>query len=348
MRFGIGCLYFTVGPDCELHWKDAVAESLASIPRVSDVEINLGVILAQEAAASEGYYPSQGTLRFRLYVPLDEQKELSDFAQDIPGVAEHFIVMMYFGYFEPVAFILPQPATSWRDTFSGVIVVREYLRREFSSRRLPAKLRFVGPTPLHVDPCIQAAYIEGDFDLVRESVRGNEKFTFSYSVETFPSSAMAAVTLFDIISDELSLYYSLVSSSGSRIREGNEISTLTRDLIDVYQAKGFKARMRRIFTSSMKIRRVALKIVNAEYRAQTDEQDARHRIDVLYSMGAVPYFKDLIEREVTSEPAGQILAAKETVSLLDQARERQIGVTSLFLSAVAGGLAGALVSLLIH
>jgi hypothetical protein len=98
----------------------------------------------------------------------------------------------------------------------------------------------------------------------------------------------------------------------------------------------------------MNIRQVALRIVNAEYRAQAEDELSRHQLDELYSMGAVPYFKDFIERETASDNASRILAAKEIVSLLDQARERQIEVTSLFLSAVAGGLAGALVSLLIH
>jgi len=98
----------------------------------------------------------------------------------------------------------------------------------------------------------------------------------------------------------------------------------------------------------MKIRQVALSIVNAEYRAQTDEQNSRHQLDELYATGTVSYFKDFIESELTSVNTSQILAAKEIVSLLDQARERQIGVTSLFLSAVAGGLTGAVVTLLIH
>jgi len=105
--------------------------------------------------------------------------------------------------------------------------------------------------------------------------------------------------------------------------------------------------MRRMITSSMKIRQVALMAVSAEYQAQTDEQYARHQLDELYSKGTAPNFKDFIEGEVVAGTA-QISAAKEIVSLLDQARERQIELTSVFLSAVAGGLAGTLVSLLIH
>jgi hypothetical protein len=348
MRFGIGCLYFAVGAGCESPWKDAVKESLASIPRVSDVEIDLGIVLAQEATAGEGYYPTRGMLRFRLHVPLVEQKELHGLLQHITGTAEHFIVMVYFRYFEPVMFVLPEASTSWKDTFLSVIIVREYLQREFDRRKLPADIRVIGPTPLHANSCVQAGVIDGDFELVRVPSMADDRFTFLYSAERFSSSAMAAVTLFDSISHELSLYYSLVSSRDDRGQEGNEISVLIQKLINIYQAKGFKARMRRVSTSSMKIRQAALMIVNAEYAAQADDQFARRQLDELYSMGIVPYFKDFIEGEVASGNTGRISAAKEMVSLLDQARERQIEVMSLFLSAVAGGLAGALASLLIH
>jgi len=68
----------------------------------------------------------------------------------------------------------------------------------------------------------------------------------------------------------------------------------------------------------------------------------------LYSEGAVPYFKDFLESEVSADRTNILLAAKEIVSVLDQARQRQIEITSLFFSAIAGGLAGALVSLLVH
>jgi hypothetical protein len=347
MRFGIGCLYFTVGPNCESPWQVAVEESLASIPRISDVEIDLGVVLAQEAAAGVGYYPTRGMLRFRLHIPLDEQKELNGFIQHIAGTAEHFVVMVFFRYLEPVMFVLPQVSASWRDTFSGVIVVRDYLQREFSRRELPADIRVIGPTPFHADSCVQLGDIEGDFELVRTPSKADDQFTFLYSDEQFSSPAMAAVMLFEVISEELSLFYSLVSSRDDRRRESGEISLLTQNLISIYQAKGFRAKMRRIFTSSMKIRQVALMTVNAEYRAQTDEQFARRQLDELYSKGATPYFKDFIEGEVVAGTS-QVTAAKEIVSLLDQARQRQIEVTSLFLSAMAGGLAGTLASLLIH
>jgi len=140
----------------------------------------------------------------------------------------------------------------------------------------------------------------------------------------------------------------LNSGQENRRRQSIEITALTQALIDVYQDKSLRARVLRVVTSSTKIRRVALKAVLAEYQLQDDERMARREIAELYASGIIPYFRDLIEGEVKSDYIGQVAAAKEVVSLLDQARQRQVEMTSLFLSAIAGGLAGTLVSLLIH
>jgi hypothetical protein len=65
-----------------------------------------------------------------------------------------------------------------------------------------------------------------------------------------------------------------------------------QNLIDIYQAKGFKARLRRMFASSAKIRRVALKAVLTEYQSQGDERTSRNEMDELYSRGVTPHFRD--------------------------------------------------------
>jgi len=147
--------------------------------------------------------------------------------------------MVYFRYYEPVAFVLSEAPTSWRDTFSGVIVVREYLAREFSKRRLPADIRVIGPTPLHADSCVQASDIDNRFDLVRVPSKG---MTISRS-STLPTDFHRQQWRSDAFRhhyDELSLYYSLVSARSDRGREGAEISILTQNLMDIYQAKGFR------------------------------------------------------------------------------------------------------------
>ena len=61
-----------------------------------------------------------------------------------------------------------------------------------------------------------------------------------------------------------------------------------------------------------------------------------------------PFFKIYVENEMSDQSSGVVAGAREVTALLDAARARQVEVTSLFLSALAGGLAGALVTVLIH
>jgi hypothetical protein len=345
--FGIGCVYFTAGAEGNKTWKDMVIESLAKIPSVSDVEVDLQ-FPEDELEASPGSYPMGGMLRFHLHVSLSEQKGLDKFLERIPMTTEDFTVLMYFQYYGPVTFVLPQLAESSNDASSSIIAVREYLKRELSQRQLPVKLTTIGPSPFHADACIESADIAEKFRLERIPSRAFDKLIFSYSERDFESSEYALITLLDDISDELSFYYSLVRRRLDRMHDSDRIAEMARELLDIYEATGFKAKMQRIFVSSAKIRRVALRAVAAQYEAQDDELSSRRSMDELYSSDLEPYFTDYIEEEIGTDYANDILGAKEVVSLLDQARERQIQVTSLFLSAIAGGLAGALVSVLIH
>jgi hypothetical protein len=199
--FGIGCIYFALNERANSSWEDAVMGTLSSIPGVSGVEIDLGVVLPQEAQARAGYYPTRGMLRFSLHVPKDGQRELQ-----IPGAFqsrwEHFIVFIYFHYFEPVTFVMPYGATSASDAAPAVLVVRRYLQEQFSRQACMVDLRVVGPSPFHVESCIKPGRTSESFSLSRVPSQGYEEFAFLYSRKRFSSSALAAVHLFKGISEE--------------------------------------------------------------------------------------------------------------------------------------------------
>lgn len=345
--FGIGCIYFELNDRGNPPWKDAVLSALSSVPGIYGVEVDLGVVLPQEAQAGTGYYPTRGMLRFCLHVPAEQQREFF-LPGGFRGNAERFTVFTYFRYFEPVTFVIPQESTSVRDAVSGVLLLRQYLERHFLGKNYPVDLRIVGPSPFHVDACTKPGRTSKEFELSRAPGKAHDDYSFIYSKRRFSSSLLAAVYLFERISDELSLFYALISRQEERRIQSFEIAMLTQGLINIYQDRSLKARTRRVVTSSVKIRRVILKVVLAEYQSRDDERVARRQIEELYASDTVPYFKDFLEHEVDSNDASQISAAKEVVSLLDQARQRQIATTALFLSAIAGGLAGALISLLVH
>ena len=96
------------------------------------------------------------------------------------------------------------------------------------------------------------------------------------------------------------------------------------------------------------MRKLALKVILEEYNTKEGAAEARKEVDEHYSSNKFPCFKTYIEEEMSENYLADYSVAREVVTLLDQARGRQIEVTWLFISALAGGLAGALVSVLMH
>jgi len=70
--------------------------------------------------------------------------------------------------------------------------------------------------------------------------------------------------------------------------------------------------------------------------------------DELYAADVAPYFRSDIETVMSEDFTAFLAGAREVATLLGEARARQVEVSSLFLSALAGGIAGALISLLVH
>ena len=123
---------------------------------------------------------------------------------------------------------------------------------------------------------------------------------------------------------------------------------MTGNLIGIYEGKGIRAWLRRLFTSSSKTRYLALKALTAEYNAQVGKAEDVRIKDETYSSDVTPYFSSEIENVMSQNFAGVISGARDVASLLTDVRARQVEITSLFMSAVAGGAAGALISLLVH
>jgi hypothetical protein len=96
------------------------------------------------------------------------------------------------------------------------------------------------------------------------------------------------------------------------------------------------------------MRRLALKVILEECNTKEGAGWAGKDVDEHYSSNKFPCFKAYLEEEMSENYLADYSVAREVVTLLDQARGRQIEVTWLFLSALAGGLAAALVSVLMH
>ncbi len=349
--FGIGCLYFGVENKRISEWEERVTETLNRLPRVSDIEVNADISHGWRAT-EDNTYPIEGYVEFKIEIPLPLQRQL--LAKITPERLESFSietyrVLMYYEYYGPVTFIIiDEPSATVLDSSTSVIVIREYLKKELATGTGGVAFGVVGPAPFHGDFSLGLKEQAELVMLERIPSRSYDDFLFSCSARSFASTADAAEYLFGELTDELTFFYYLKVRRNDRLHDAGEISVLTGDLIQIYEGKGVRARTRRLFTSSSKTRYLALRALTAEYDAQVKAAaDVRNK-DELYSSDVVPYFEHEIEDAMSEDFSGVISGARDVAGLLSEVRARQVEVTSLFMSAVAGGVAGALISLLVH
>jgi hypothetical protein len=349
--FGVGCFYFGVKPADIDHWEEHVAETLNHLPRVTDIQIT-SEIESGWTSIEGNAFPIEGYVEFKIEIPLPLQRQLLGkihTEQRESYSIESYRVFMFYEYDGPVAFVVPDhPSAVILDSSGSIIIVREYLTKELSTGSEHVTFGIVAPTTFHGH---FAVVLNKQAELVlldRTASRGYDDFVFSCTVNVFSSAVEAAEYLFDKIKDELVFFYYLRERHHDRLRAAEEISALTGDLIGIYEGEGIRVRLRRLLTSNSKMRYLSIRALTAEYDAQVKSAADARKKDELYSSDITPYFTGEIESVMSEDFSGVLSGARDVASLLSEVRARQVEVTSLFLSAVAGGVAGALISLLVH
>jgi len=349
--FSVGCLYFGVRAK-EIHgWEEHVTEMLNRLPRVSDINVSADVARGWKTIGGITF-PIEGYVDFKLTIPLPLQRQLltrvlSEHSKSYS--IETYRVIMFYEYHGPVAFVIIDDSSAelW-DSSDSTVIVREYLKKELPANPDSVKFGFVGPSPFHGDFAVELNEQAEPVLFERTASRAYDDFVFNCSASVFTSAADAAEHVFSEIKDELSFYYYLMDRRNERLRDAGEVNELTGDLVSIYEKKGMRAWARRLFTSSSKTRHLALKALTAEYDAKVKASEDARKKDEIYSSDVIPYFSDEIANVMLEDYSGVISGAREAASLLSEVRARQVEITSLFMSAVAGGVAGALISLLVH
>jgi hypothetical protein len=344
--FGIGCMYLDTKDTSNLSdWKKLVTSTLGAIPSISELEISAR---SDTFRNQEYIFPYFGRIDFQVTIPARLQEELDPLRRKFDAQGEKFSVSIRYHYSAPVTFIISNDASEPDDGSEGVVLVREFLERELKARPGPARLQTLGPSPFHVDASIVPADQTEPFVLQRTRMMGYDRFAFTYSQDSFSSMAEAFDELFDTLIEELSLYYALVRRRDKRLEFAVNIANETEALIEMYQANALGIRLKRFFSSGSMMRRLTLRAITADYESQRDGRQDRNDLDELYSRNSFPCFKDYLDDKASDTYDADLSNARDITALLDQTRNQQVQVTSLFLSALAGGLAGALISVLVH
>jgi hypothetical protein len=324
---------------------------LTRLPRASDINVNTD-ISAGWTSIDGNVYPIDGYVEFKVEIPLPLQRQILariSSARPESYSIEAYRVFMFYEYHGPVTFVVvDDPSATISDSSDSVVIVREYLKKELSAGSSRVRFDIVAPAPFHGDFAVELNEQTEAILLERTASRGYDDFIFSCSSSTFASVADAAGYLFSEIKDELMFFYYLRARRNDRFHAAEEVSTLTSNLVEIYENRGMRAWVRRLFTSSSKTRYLALRALSAEYSAQVAAAADSRKKDEIYSSDVNEFFSGEIEDVMSEDFSSFTSGARDVASLLSEVRARQVEVTSLFLSAVAGGVAGALISLLVH
>jgi hypothetical protein len=349
--FGVGCLYFDIDARDFKNWERHVREALDALPTVSDVEVEAYVDLgANRSDETDRLYPISASAQFTLRISEKAQIRLLEKTggHDRQAVAEEFTVITYYEYHAPVTFVIPRGLKDLDSPSMAVIIVREYLKDALKNGSQSIGPCVVGPSPFHADLALVRAEQHELFTLERTASSAYDVFVFTASAEAMQSSKEACEELLDRIKDELSFYYRLQLNRITEIMATDELGALSGELIGIYEDKRVRGKIRRAFTSSSKARYLAVKAIVAQYNAEIVAARTVDNQAELYSSDVEPYFKSDIESVMAEDNSGPISGAREIAALISEVRARQVEASSVLLSAIAGGAAGALISLVVH
>ncbi|WP_328529567.1 hypothetical protein OG984_29145 [Nocardioides sp. NBC_00368] len=371
MPFGVGCFHFTYANTDQgittRAWADLVKQTLLSIPSVSDVSVDCGddPDLTWEPDASgddiDDFYgdfypnPSGACIRFAVTIPRRLHSSLFD---GLGKQSERFEVVTEYGYEAPATFIYALDVVGQRGS-SGVILVREFLRKELRQRTDELVLRTLGPSPFHVDfvlagvdrssqPGVPDLLDEfGHWSLEREVRPGYDVLLYGYSISRFESIDEARDVMMRDLVGEVSLFYELRLRSNRRRRDADRLVSDAGLLVGMHQRRGFWGMLTRLFRSGHTARSLGISALRAQVTSEEDAAYARAEIEDIYS-GARPLAQSEKKlRNVAFEEYGpEIRNALEVVSFLEGGRSKEWEVAVLAAATALGALAGAGASLL--
>jgi len=365
--FGIGCFNFGIKrlPPFKLTGKQYIADlksSLELIPNISDIKINvderfesIDIEVTEPIKSIEdgfGFFPplsvmSSFRLQFNIYIPFRIQKEL--YFGKVRANTENFRVYTEIAYHFIVTYIELLNSKDNCSPSDGVIVIREFLKKQFKKTKSNIRFECLGPSPFHADFFIKPGR-DKDSGKYRKGLhsekiekRGYNLFNFYYDSSYFSDTTDLTQDVFKLLLDEVSLYYNIVLHDNLKNLGWEKLETILDDIIDIKTKKGINFFFYSLFLLPSKIRNAVILI--AEY--ETSNIWADYFINSNYkNLTTVEkplidsYFKELFN-QFAKFPTKQL---REIIDFLERSRTKTIETIIIIMAALIGGSIGALIT----
>lgn len=281
------------------------------------------------------------TIEFEIRVPARFQSELDQAGRRLGSTTgELFGVTIRDGWKTSLAMV--RPISEAGDPCDGVILVREFLLREFN--RLgdrPIDFRFLGPSPAHIRISLEPVAGVHEYERVAHRRYGYDEYDFRCG-DQYESNGQMCRSFFQKVSGELDILYRMTLARRRQSRLWREAVEDTDVILDAYKRTGVRGFFSRLL-QGRRVRTALISLAEAELRQQEDKQEFDHAISSTYDFG-FGLLPEAVRDELADLEPRAVEPLSSLLQLLDSSRQthRDVAVASmatLFGAAVAAAAA---------
>ncbi len=371
VSFAIGCFHFGLKKTYSNGMKrgeylQELRKSLEDIPNINNIEIvadDYFESLSIEPGESftpldEGqtFFPPPSLfleIHFDIYIPERLQNELyAGASTDIN--TEKFQVYIKDSYHFPVTFIELIDTKNDTAPSTAVIVVREFLVRQFAEKG-SEYIRFdcLGPSPFHANFFLSEdedksdkgnSYDTKGFFVNYLPQRGYDTFDIHFSNNYFSSLQEAKKSLFRELSAEAGMFYRIVHQNVLQMEAWGKLEGLVNDLIKTTKLTGLKAIWFQTFRLYQQVQEVIFSLSEFESNRIWTSFFIKTGHQQLMSDGTKLYLQGQLDAEVSQFPDYPVSQIKDVVNLLESRRSKTIDNFVVLIAALIGGVIGAVIT----
>lgn len=371
--FGVGCFHFALRERREDTLEHAtyfqlITSSLSNLSAVEDLIVHTNPLgkaakwqvpeVLPDISHDPGCFPQLGPgsmVHFTLFLP---QRIQADFFKKVTGVSfdtltEHFRVHVMGTWSGlPIAFVEPDKPTDIPQASESVIIVREFLVRQFEINKSPLTLQVLGPTPVHAD-----FYV---FDTGKKQEGTKSDFTSIY----VPRPAYAAIfigvnkadyqdsseimeAIISEVIDETVFFYEMTQNSNHQLLKWSHIAHMFDSLADLLRQPGMKGVMLRFVRLSGLIKEITISLTEFQAMNIQESERVRQSYDRRYAPATeFRPLKPLIDAEINRVVARPIRDFADTVKFAEARRTMSFQLLVNIIVGLLGGIAGAVTTLI--
>ena len=363
--FGIACFHFGIGKEPPFRYTDEqyiadlhkALESIPNIEQISITDIQVGENPPEDIEEKipdihevRGVFPNWefGKIEFSLYIPDRIQRQIRPFS-DV--CTERFRISIKYGYDMPVTFIEPINPIGECIPSTAVIIVREFLEQQFQNLG-SSDIRFeaLGPSPFHADCYIKCMDTRSNHKFISQDATtefGYDRLLFYYNDEYFGNDEDARDCIFFEIFLELSFFYEIIQSQSIKLRKWEQIDEMLRNIIPFPQKKPIWDKFLEYIRYSGKIKELFIAIAIFERDMIFVDESLKTDYKDLYSERWMSHFKNIIDVKIKENETYPTKELIQLLSYLEENRAKNMELITMFLSAIIGGVMGALITLFV-